>query len=208
MSPQHFDFKVVVAGPFAAGKTTLIRAISDDIVGTEAPTSGVEAAVKATTTVGMEYGTLRTSTPDFTAELNVYGVPGQRRFEFMWDIVGIGMDGLFLLVDATRPETWTESRAVGEYLQHVRPAPVLVGVNRAVDAPDLLEEVRGVVDLPHAGYCALDVVDRNQVRHAMVELLGMVLDDLGDELEDEFDDADEDFDEFEDHELPSTHSQR
>ena len=68
--PQ-FDFKVVIAGPFAAGKTTMIAASADGpLVATEAPTSGDEAAVKAMTTVGMEYGTLRRESDLFTVELD------------------------------------------------------------------------------------------------------------------------------------------
>ncbi len=178
----HFDFKIVVAGPFAAGKTTMINAISDDdVVGTEAPTSGAEAAVKATTTVGMEYGTLRAAGEGFSAELSIYGVPGQERFKFMWDIVGTGMDGFFLLVDASRPETWSDSLAVGNYFRQTRSTPIVVGVNRAAGRPDLVDEIRTAVPLEGAHYLGFDVVDRDGVRGALVELLGLVLDSLPDE---------------------------
>src|SRR5690349_7409502 len=105
-----FEFKVVVAGPFASGKTTFISVISDSsVVGTEAPTSGEDASVKATTTVGMEYGTYEVTDGGLHVVLHLYGVPGQSRFEFMWDIVGEGMDGLLVIVDATDPSTWSEA---------------------------------------------------------------------------------------------------
>ena len=125
-----FDFKVVVAGPFAAGKTTLIQASSDiPLVGTEAPTSGPESSVKAMTTVGMEYGTLTFAGELFDAELRLYGVPGQDRFSFMWDIMAVGMDGLFILVDAGRPETWSESAAVARHFAGIAHTPTIIGVN-------------------------------------------------------------------------------
>lgn len=184
MAP-HFDFKVVVAGPFASGKTTMISAISDDdVVGTEAPTSGEEAAVKATTTVGMEYGTLSAATDELSVELNVYGVPGQDRFRFMWDIVGVGMDGLFLLVDGTSPETWSQSAAVGRYFQDRFGGPVVVGVNRAADRPDLIEKVRAELPFEGASYLGFDATERDGARDALVELLLCILDELPDELDD------------------------
>lgn len=175
----HFEFKVVVAGPFAAGKTTMIRTISDDeIVGTEAPTTGAESAVKATTTVGMEYGTMYAEGHGFTAELNIYGVPGQDRFEFMWDIVGTGMDGLFLLVDASRPDTWSESLLVGQHFQMARTAPIVVGVNRAHGDADLHRQACEAVPLDGAAYVAFEVTEPGQVRTALAELLTLVLDQL------------------------------
>lgn len=192
---KHFEFKVVVAGPFAAGKTTMISTISDDeIVGTEAPTSGAESTVKATTTVGMEYGTLSSAGDGFSVELNIYGVPGQDRFRFMWDIVGMGMDGLFLLVDASRPETWPESLLVGQHFQMAKSAPVVVGVNRATGHQDLYEEACAAVPIDGAVYVNFDVTHPEQVKTALAELLMLVLDQLPEsELigNDEFEDSTE-----------------
>ncbi|MCU1399422.1 MAG: hypothetical protein JWN62_2531, partial [Acidimicrobiales bacterium] len=55
--PDH-TFKILVTGPFAAGKTSLIQAISQSpVVTTEVHTSGEEASVKANTTVAMDFGT-------------------------------------------------------------------------------------------------------------------------------------------------------
>lgn len=189
---NHFEFKVVVAGPFAAGKTTMIRTISDDeIVGTEAPTTGAESAVKATTTVGMEYGTMYAEGHGFSAELSIYGVPGQDRFDFMWDIVGTGMDGLFLLVDASRPETWSESLLVGEHFQMARTAPIVVGVNRAGGDVDLHKQACDAVPLEGAAYVAFDVTEPAEVRSALAELLMLVLDRLPDSEFAEIDRSDE-----------------
>lgn len=178
MNP-HFDFKVVVAGPFAAGKTTMITAISDqNVVGTEAPTTGEEAAVKATTTVGMEYGTLSAASDEFSVELNVYGVPGQERFQFMWDIVGVGMEGLFLLVDGAAPATWRQSANVGAYFQRRFASPVVVGVNRAADRPDIVAAVEAEIPIEGASYIGFDATDRGDARDALVELLLFILDEM------------------------------
>lgn len=176
-------FKVVVAGSFAVGKSTLIREISDsDVVGTEAPTSGAEATVKGTTTVGMEYGTLTVGAGAEAVELRLHGLPGQDRFRFMWDIVATGADGILLLVDATRPETWAETAVMAAYL--TGPAtgdanpPLLLAVNRSGGDVELLASVADALGLGGSGVVPCEVVDPDSVREAMVSLLLHVLDGL------------------------------
>lgn len=173
-----FDFKVVVAGPFAAGKTTLIQASSDiPLVGTEAPTSGPESSVKAMTTVGMEYGTLTFAGELFDAELRLYGVPGQDRFSFMWDIMAVGMDGLFILVDAGRPETWSESAAVARHFAGIAHTPTIIGVNHREGDPvdDLLPNIASELNLGHTRLVPFNVMNRSESRDALVELLIEIL---------------------------------
>ena len=174
---MDYDFKVVVAGPFASGKTTMINASSDDpLVGTEAPTSGDEAAVKAMTTVGLEFGTLRYEEDGATVELNIYGVPGQKRFSFMWDIVSVGMDGFFLLVDASRPETWSNSLEIGEYFAPLSTCPLVVGINRATNDA-VVDEIRQSVSIPGAVYLTFDVMDSISAQNALMELLLLMLEE-------------------------------
>ncbi len=179
---EHFDFKIVVAGAFAVGKTTLISAMAENgVVGTEVPTSGSEADVKDTTTVGMEYGTLSADGDGFAVELNVYGVPGQRRFSFMWDVVGVGLDGLLLMVDATRPDTWSEATEVAEHFLGIDDVPVVVAVNRADEVADAVNLVADAVAVPGAAYIACDPTDRVSARNALIEVLFLVLDSLPDD---------------------------
>lgn len=173
---MNFTFKVVVAGPFASGKTTMIAASSDDpLVGTEAPTTGEEAVVKAMTTVGMEFGTLRHESDGLTVELSLYGVPGQERFSFMWDIVSVGMDGFFLLVDASRPETWQTSANIGEHFRGQSSCPIVVGINRAGDDTEVIEKVQNEVPIPGATYITFDVVSPTSAQNALAELLLLML---------------------------------
>lgn len=177
--PVAQSFKIVVAGSFAAGKSTLIREISDTgVVGTEAPTSGPESLVKETTTVGTEFGTLTVGDGDDAVELLLHGLPGQDRFRFMWDIVSIGADGFLLLVDAEQPDTWAESAAMASYLQGQIDAPMVVGVNRARDRPDLVGAVGAALGRDDLPLVACDVTDRFSARELVVELLLLVLDGL------------------------------
>ena len=102
--------KMVVTGPFAAGKTQFIQTISEiDVVETEARISRDSERVKEYTTVAMDFGRI---TVDEDLVLYLFGTPGQRRFDFMWEILSEGMLGFVVVVDSTRPETFREARAV------------------------------------------------------------------------------------------------
>jgi hypothetical protein len=81
--------KMVVTGPFNAGKTEFIRSVSEiDVVSTERKISTEADRVKETTTVAMDFGRI---TVDDDLVLYLFGTPGQRRFDFMWEILSEGM---------------------------------------------------------------------------------------------------------------------
>ena len=95
--------KIVVTGPFAAGKTTLIRTISEiTVLSTERGISDESARRKRETTVAMDFGRISV---DSDLVLYLFGTPGQQRFDFMWEMLGEGMLGYVLLLDATHPSS-------------------------------------------------------------------------------------------------------
>jgi len=95
-------YKVVVTGPFNAGKTEFIRTISDiPIVTTERHISDDLKSVKDETTVAMDYGQVRLDADQNPSDVfHLYGTPGQPRFDFMWDILAKEMHAFILLVDS------------------------------------------------------------------------------------------------------------
>ena len=129
-------FKLLVTGPYSAGKTSLIRAVSHTpVVATEVDTSGTEAAHKDHTTVAMDFGTytLQAESGDADVRLLLFGTPGQSRFDFMTDAMKGAVDAVVFVVDADAEAT---HRDAGESMRRLLAdihVPVVVAVNRCDD---------------------------------------------------------------------------
>jgi len=120
--------KMVVTGPFNAGKTEFIRSVSEiDVVSTERRISSEAERVKETTTVAMDFGRI---TVDQDLVLYLFGTPGQKRFDFMWEILSEGMLGFVVMIDSTRPETFREARSILETFRAYAPTPYVVAANK------------------------------------------------------------------------------
>jgi len=116
-------YKIVVTGPFNAGKSEFIRTGSDiPVVSTERRITDDLGDVKDTTTVAMDYGQV---TIDGHL-LHLYGTPGQERFDFMWDILSQEMNGLLVLVDSSDRPSLTPARRMLRRFRRISRAPTLV----------------------------------------------------------------------------------
>ncbi len=105
--------KMVITGPYSSGKTEFIRSISEiEVVSTEREvTTEAERREKGATTVAMDFGRI---TVDDDLVLYLFGTPGQRRFDFMWEILAEGMLGFIVMVDSSKPETFREAKNILE----------------------------------------------------------------------------------------------
>ena len=172
--------KIVVTGPFAAGKTTLIRTISEiTVLSTERGITDDTRSTKSDTTVAMDFGRI---TIDRDLVLYLFGTPGQDRFDFMWEILGEGMLGYVVLVDASRPESLDEAASIVRAFRKMANVPYVVGLNRA-DGIDEEEErrVRDTLDLmPDVPVVPCDASDRESVKSVLLALLYAVVESLDD----------------------------
>lgn len=170
--------KVVVTGPFAAGKTTLIRTISEiTVLSTERGITDSTRKRKAETTVAMDFGRI---TIDRDLVLYLFGTPGQDRFDFMWEILGEGMIGYLLLVDIERGESVQEAAAILDAFRTMARVPYVVALNRAsADDHLLVESVRSRLEIPSdVAILACDATDKESVKNVLLALLYAVLDEV------------------------------
>jgi uncharacterized protein len=170
--------KIVVTGPFSAGKTTLIRTISEiTVLSTEKGITDETRSRKTDTTVAMDFGRI---TIDRDLVLYLFGTPGQDRFDFMWEILGEGMLGYVLLVDASRQDSLDEAVGILEAFRRMARVPFVVGLNRSEGLDEGDEaKVRSVLDLdPDVPVVPCDATDRESVKSVLLALLYAVVESL------------------------------
>jgi small GTP-binding protein len=175
---QTQTVKMVVTGPFNSGKTQFVRSISEiDVVSTERVISSEEERVKDQTTVAMDFGRI---TVDDDLILYLFGTPGQRRFDFMWEILSQGMLGFVVLVDSARPETFREAKSILETFRAYAPTPYVVAANKQ-DLSDAwaIDDLRVALRLDdNVKMLPCVANDRESVKNVLLELLYGILEEM------------------------------
>ncbi|GHF51356.1 ATP/GTP-binding protein [Kitasatospora xanthocidica] len=174
--------KLVVAGPFGVGKTTLIRTLSEiatlhteeAMTETGRPVDDLAGLPeKTTTTVAVDFGRL---TLPGNVVLYMFGTPGQRRFFPLWQDIARGALGALVLADTRR---LADSFEIMDMVEE-QGLPYAVAVNRFPDAPVHPEEVlRAHLDLhPATPLLLCDAREREASLDALIALAEHVLDAL------------------------------
>lgn len=167
--------KIVVAGGFGVGKTTLVGGVSEiSPLTTEASMTEASVSVddlsatpnKATTTVAMDFGRISL---DSDLVLYVFGTPGQHRFWFMWDDLAIGAIGAVVLVDTRR---LSDAFASIDFFEN-RKLPYIVAINcfdRLLHHQ--IEDVRHALTIsPSVPIMACDARDQNSAKQVLISVV-------------------------------------
>ncbi len=167
--------KMVVTGPFSSGKTQFIGTISEiEVVKTERKITTDAERIKDATTVAMDFGRI---TVDSDLVLYLFGTPGQKRFDFMWEILSEGMLGFVVMVDSSRPETFREAKSILETFRAYAPTPYVVAANKQ-DHPEAWtpDDLRIALRLdPAVKLLPCVATDRESVKSVLLELLYSIL---------------------------------
>ena len=167
--------KIVIAGGFGVGKTTMVQALSEipPLLTEEAMTTasiGVDDVDnipgKSSTTVAMDFGRI---TVDDSLILYLFGTPGQDRFWFMWDDLVRGAIGAVVLIDTRRLE---DCFPAVDYFEEHR-IPFVVGMNcfdgESSHSPDDVREALAVS--PDTPVVMLDARERESTKSTLLELV-------------------------------------
>ncbi|GAA0289471.1 GTP-binding protein [Kineococcus aurantiacus] len=164
--------KIVVTGPFGAGKTTFATTLTDGLGGgtlvtTETGVSDETAALKTSTTVALDHTSVvvpagpASAWPD--TPVNLFGTPGQERFSFMWDLLARNMHAYLVLVDASRSASIAQAAGIVSAFARLAPAcPRLVAVSRWPDPAGTRGQLAHLLGTTPSALVACDPRDLGQ----------------------------------------------
>ena len=120
--------KILVTGPYNAGKSSFVKAVSKESISVDRM-----ALEKFPTTIAMDIGHIDHN--GFIAD--VFGTPGQERFDLMLDVLAKESVGAFILVDSTAPQTFARAKEMINKTK-AQAIPKVIVANKQ-DLPDAME---------------------------------------------------------------------
>ncbi len=127
--------------------------------------------------MAMDFGRI---TVDDDLVLYLFGTPGQRRFDFMWEILAEGMLGFVVMVDSAKPETFREAKSILETFRAYAPTPYVVAANKQDHpeawSPDDLRIALRIEENVKLLPCI--ATQKDSVKNVLLELLYSILEEM------------------------------
>ncbi len=187
--------KILITGPFNAGKTTLIKFISSEqLLSRDVLTSDRLAKFKPMTTVGLDFGILHVNE---MLDVHLFGTPGQARFNFMWEVLSRGALGTIFLVDSSSTRAIHEGCLMyryyceHQYYHSENHAPIVIGATkRDVEGAVELHRLAAALQVPREAIIPCDPRKKEDSKMLVTTLLERII-DQGEEREPEPEEEDE-----------------
>ncbi len=130
---MSFRNRLLVSGSPKSGKSCLVRSLADsEMISSNIYQNAPHLAPEGTDEVMLDYGETALDDDRF---LEIYGTPGQRRFQFMWKTLCTRAIGLIIMIDNRRPNPLGDLQIYLENFDGLLDRrSIVVGLNYA-DAP-------------------------------------------------------------------------
>jgi hypothetical protein len=153
--------RILVTGPFNAGKSTVVKALSERSVSID----------RMGTTVAFDYGNVNIT----GIEAEIFGTPGQERFEFIFKIFAREVSGVLLVIDATHPDELPRAKQMLDLVGPRIPYVVLANKSDLAGAlaPDDIAHRMGLA--PDVPVIATVATEERGVRDALLVLAEMII---------------------------------
>jgi signal recognition particle receptor subunit beta len=174
--------RLVVAGTPGAGKSTFVRTISDtEVVDTDRAATDETSLLKPKTTVAFDYGRFVFGS---ALEVQIYGTPGQSRFNFMWDFLIQRAQAYILLVPAHRPNDFHYARQILLFMNQRVQIPMLVGITHtdcpgACHADEIMTRLGYMNDKNRPPVLKVNPNDRASVVEAVMAAMALLVAQYG-----------------------------
>lgn len=180
---ERMEFNIAFMGAAASGKTAAIRAISEiEVLDTDQRTAAGSGEQSVFTTVALDFGVMSLASGE---RLRLYGTPGQKRFDFMWDIVVQRCVGVALVINHAARNPLAD---LDLYLKEVRARsgnrviPVVVCISHVDQNPslplsiygDYLRKTRGTGGGHVPPVVTMDARESSQVRSALIAMAALL----------------------------------
>jgi len=165
------DVKLVFWGPVGAGKTTIVKTLSETPV-LETDEFTKESIGKTTTTVALDFGTLELE----GFKVHLFGTPGQERFSFLREILMKGASAFILMIAGNKPETFPYTRKTLHHLIAFSSTPFLIAVTHQ-DSPQSWNpgEIAIYMQVPENKVVALNSTDKTECLEFLRKVLALIV---------------------------------